>query len=161
MRRPEPSRDRGEGDPLSAVLNSEAIYVGGGNSFLLIRELHRTGLVEATRRESPRGSLPRGQCRGQRGIPHDDDDERHADSSPPHSIRWGSFFPDQPSLPPRQDPVHGWRRAEGATTGSQGPEDIEYHKQSPTPFWGCGGLLRQMGRVHWDPVRKGHLVQSR
>ena len=34
-------------DPMAAVLESEAIYVGGGNSFLLIRELHRRGLVGA------------------------------------------------------------------------------------------------------------------
>ena len=34
-------------DPLDAIRAAEAIYVGGGNSFLLVRELHRMGLVEA------------------------------------------------------------------------------------------------------------------
>ena len=34
-------------DPMDAIQASEAIYVGGGNSFLLVRELHRMGLVEA------------------------------------------------------------------------------------------------------------------
>ena len=36
-------------DPQEAIGQSEAIYVGGGNSFLLIRELHNRGLVGAIR----------------------------------------------------------------------------------------------------------------
>ena len=32
-------------DPVSAVLSAEGIYVGGGNSFLLIDELHQNGLI--------------------------------------------------------------------------------------------------------------------
>ena len=36
-------------DHISAVRESEAIYVGGGNSFLLIRDLHEMGLVAPIR----------------------------------------------------------------------------------------------------------------
>ena len=36
-------------DPQEAIAESEAVYVGGGNSFLLIRELHNRGLVEIIR----------------------------------------------------------------------------------------------------------------
>ena len=32
-------------DPVSSIESAEAIYVGGGNSFLLVRELHDRGLV--------------------------------------------------------------------------------------------------------------------
>ncbi len=38
-----------KGDPVSAIESAEAIYVGGGNSFLLVRELHEMGLVEPIR----------------------------------------------------------------------------------------------------------------
>ena len=37
------------GDPLSAVESMEGVYVGGGNSFLLIRDLHEAGLIEPIR----------------------------------------------------------------------------------------------------------------
>ncbi len=36
-------------DSVSAVQEMEGIYVGGGNSFLLIRELHERGLIGAVR----------------------------------------------------------------------------------------------------------------
>ena len=36
-------------DSLAAIRSAEAIYVGGGNSFLLIRELHEKGLIEPIR----------------------------------------------------------------------------------------------------------------
>jgi dipeptidase E len=36
-------------DPVEAVMRSEGIYVGGGNSFLLIRSLHEMGLIEPIR----------------------------------------------------------------------------------------------------------------
>ena len=36
-------------DELSAVHEAEGIYVGGGNSFLLIRDLHEAGLIEPIR----------------------------------------------------------------------------------------------------------------
>ena len=36
-------------DPLSAVEEMQGVYVGGGNSFLLVRELHERGLVGAIR----------------------------------------------------------------------------------------------------------------
>ena len=36
-------------DPLDAIQSAEAIYVGGGNSFLLIRELHERGLIDPIR----------------------------------------------------------------------------------------------------------------
>ena len=34
-----------EDDPIAAIGEAEAIYVGGGNTFLLVRELHSRGLV--------------------------------------------------------------------------------------------------------------------
>ena len=37
------------GDPLAAVDSMEGIYVGGGNSFLLVKELHDRGLIEPVR----------------------------------------------------------------------------------------------------------------
>jgi dipeptidase E len=36
-------------DPMAAIRSAEAIYVGGGNSFLLISELHERGLIEPIR----------------------------------------------------------------------------------------------------------------
>tara|TARA_B100000579_G_scaffold201818_1_gene165045 strand:- start:2183 stop:2920 length:738 start_codon:yes stop_codon:yes gene_type:complete len=36
-------------DPLSAISDAEGIYVGGGNSFLLVRELHESGLISPIR----------------------------------------------------------------------------------------------------------------
>ena len=37
------------GDPIEAVREAEAIYFGGGNSFLLIRELHDKNLLDEVR----------------------------------------------------------------------------------------------------------------
>ena len=37
------------GDPLAAIGEMQGVYVGGGNSFLLIRELHDRGLLVAIR----------------------------------------------------------------------------------------------------------------
>ncbi len=37
------------GDPLAAIGGMQGVYVGGGNSFLLIRELHDRGLLVAIR----------------------------------------------------------------------------------------------------------------
>ncbi|PKN98390.1 MAG: dipeptidase PepE [Chloroflexi bacterium HGW-Chloroflexi-5] len=38
-----------EADPVHAVANAEAIAVGGGNTFHLVHELHRTGVMQAIR----------------------------------------------------------------------------------------------------------------
>ncbi len=38
-----------ESDPIRAVVEAEAIAVGGGNTFNLVRELQRTGLMQAIR----------------------------------------------------------------------------------------------------------------
>ena len=43
-------------DHISAVRESEAIYVGGGNSFLLIRDLHEMGLVSPIRERALAGA---------------------------------------------------------------------------------------------------------
>jgi dipeptidase E len=37
-------------DPVEAIEHAQGIYVGGGNTFLLTRELHRTGAIEPIRR---------------------------------------------------------------------------------------------------------------
>ncbi len=39
----------GGSSPLEAVMRMEAIYVGGGNSFLLLNELHQRGLISPIR----------------------------------------------------------------------------------------------------------------
>jgi len=44
-------------DPLSAIRDADGIYVGGGNSFLLVRDLHERGLV-APIRERVLAGLP-------------------------------------------------------------------------------------------------------
>ena len=38
-----------DGDPLAGLAAADAVFVGGGNSFRLLRALQRTGLVEAIR----------------------------------------------------------------------------------------------------------------
>lgn len=42
-------------DALEAVMEASGIYVGGGNSFLLIHDLHEKGLIEAIRRRVSEG----------------------------------------------------------------------------------------------------------
>lgn len=36
-------------DPVAAVRSAQGIYVGGGNTFRLIKQLHELGLIEAIR----------------------------------------------------------------------------------------------------------------
>ena len=74
---------------------------------LLIREPYRTGLVGGISKRVSEGAPTSGPCRGQRGIPHDDDDERHADSSS-SLIRFdgGRSFPDQPHYHPGK--IRSW-----------------------------------------------------
>ena len=38
-------------DPLAAVQEMEGIYVGGGNTWLLVSKLHELGLIDAVRDE--------------------------------------------------------------------------------------------------------------
>ena len=45
-------------DPVRAVDEAEAIYVGGGNTFRLIADLHRLGLVERIRDRVIRDGVP-------------------------------------------------------------------------------------------------------
>ena len=42
-------------DPLTAVMESDGIYVGGGNSFLLVRELHERELMAPIRERASEG----------------------------------------------------------------------------------------------------------
>lgn len=44
-----------EADPLQAVAEAKAIAVGGGNTFHLVHELHRTGLMDALRNRALAG----------------------------------------------------------------------------------------------------------
>lgn len=37
-------------DPVAAIQDAQGIYVGGGNTFLLTRELHRHGIIDPIRR---------------------------------------------------------------------------------------------------------------
>ncbi|MFH8217649.1 dipeptidase PepE [Streptomyces sp. NPDC018057] len=46
-----------DGDPLGRLAASDAVFVGGGNSFRLLSALYRTGLREALR-DAVRGGLP-------------------------------------------------------------------------------------------------------
>ena len=42
-------------DPIQAIEQAEGIYVGGGNTFLLIQALHRNGLIEIVRKRVAEG----------------------------------------------------------------------------------------------------------
>lgn len=44
-------------DPVAAVMEAEAVFVGGGNTFVLLRELYETGALEALR-ERALGGMP-------------------------------------------------------------------------------------------------------
>ncbi|MFH1160695.1 MAG: dipeptidase PepE [bacterium] len=44
-----------EPDPVAAVRNAEAIAVGGGNTFHLVKKLHETGVMEAIRKRVREG----------------------------------------------------------------------------------------------------------
>ena len=69
-------------EPQEAISQAEAIYVGGGNSFLLIRELHERGLIEPIREAILSGTPYLGERGSERGLPDDDDHQRHADTHP-------------------------------------------------------------------------------
>tara|TARA_B100000131_G_scaffold5416_1_gene5579 strand:- start:2000 stop:2731 length:732 start_codon:yes stop_codon:yes gene_type:complete len=43
-------------NPLESVMGMDAIYVGGGNSFLLVKELHERGLIEPIRERVTSGA---------------------------------------------------------------------------------------------------------
>lgn len=45
------------GDPLEAVREAQAVFIGGGNTFVLLRELYHTGVVELLRRRV-QGGMP-------------------------------------------------------------------------------------------------------
>lgn len=45
-------------DPVKAVQSAEAVAVGGGNTFHLLRELYATGLMESIRERVEAGALP-------------------------------------------------------------------------------------------------------
>ena len=42
-------------NPIEAISEAQGIYVGGGNSFLLIRELHEKGMIDPIRESCLRG----------------------------------------------------------------------------------------------------------
>ena len=64
----------------SALAGADAVFVGGGNSFRLLRALQDTGLVAAIA-ERVRAGLPYlgVQRRHEHGLPHPAHDQRHAD----------------------------------------------------------------------------------
>ncbi len=43
-------------NPVSLIENAEAIAVGGGNTFHLVAEMHRTGIMEAIRKKAAEGT---------------------------------------------------------------------------------------------------------
>ena len=70
-------------DPVKAVNEAEAIVVGGGNTWNLLRHIHDLGLIEADSKEGSGGNkVCRLERRGQRGMSHDHDDQRHAHCRP-------------------------------------------------------------------------------
>jgi dipeptidase E len=50
--------------PISALENADAIFVGGGNTFRLLKTLHEVGLVEAIRRRVEQGMIYMGASAG-------------------------------------------------------------------------------------------------
>ncbi|HEV7469871.1 MAG: dipeptidase [Pseudonocardiales bacterium] len=51
-------------DPAAAIRDAEAVFVGGGNSFRLLRDLQRTGLIAAVREAVARGARYGGASAG-------------------------------------------------------------------------------------------------
>ena len=45
-------------DPVKAIESAQGLYVGGGNTFLLTRQLHRSGIIDAVRRRVQHEGLP-------------------------------------------------------------------------------------------------------
>ena len=45
-------------DPIAAVEAAQGIYIGGGNTFLLTRELHRSGVIESIQRRVFNDGVP-------------------------------------------------------------------------------------------------------
>ena len=68
-------------DPVKAVMEAEAISVGGGNTFRLTADMHRLGLFDAIRHRVMEDDIPYMGVsrRDKRGLSDDADHQRHAD----------------------------------------------------------------------------------
>lgn len=51
-------------DPVAAVANAEAIFTGGGNTFLLVTQLYKTGVMDAMKKAVNNGTLYLGSSAG-------------------------------------------------------------------------------------------------
>ena len=137
-----------KGDPLSAVLNSEAIYVGGGNSFLLIRELHRTGLVEAISKRVSEGAPYLGVSAGANvASPTMMTTNDMPIAHPPSFDSMGVVpFQINPHYHPGKIRFMDGDELREHYGESRGQRISEYHKQSPTPVLG----MWEGSFVKWD-----------
>jgi len=63
-------------NPVEAIENADAIVVGGGNTWQLVKMLQEKGLMKVIRKKVKKGnSLYRVECRLQHCLPHTEDDK--------------------------------------------------------------------------------------
>jgi dipeptidase E len=65
-------------NPQNAIEQTDAIFIGGGNTFRLLKALQDLELLEPIRRKVKRSVLHRQQCRLERRGPNDQNDQGHA-----------------------------------------------------------------------------------
>ena len=128
--------------PVHAVEHAQAIFVGGGNTFRLIDTLWKES-PDRTDPDRVRSGMPAiGSSAGSSiGVPHDEDDQRHARDRSTADIRraWTRAVPDQSQY---VDPAPG-----SAHMGETREERIrEFHEENDAAVIGLReGAWLEMG----------------